>query len=318
MNASPFHAGERAIQTRLGVRDSVEAIGARVIRDHMPTQQRTLYGQLPMLLIAAFDEAGSVWASPVFGRPGFISTPDAKTLSVGALPLPGDPLENALADGRTVGVLGIELHSRRRSRLSGRLMTTPHGFDVQVTQTLGNCPKYIHPRAFEWVGPTGSRRHPVTSLDGIAGVLVDQADTFFIATHYSGPNDQPGSAGDVSHRGGRPGFVRVESSASLAFPDYPGNRFFNTLGNIQCDPRAGLLFPDFDRGDLLYLTGTAEIRWGEPGHRDFQSTQRYVRFSLSHGWLLRGAMPLGWSDSGAAPEQSRNAHQTGPNDHPLS
>lgn len=296
MSTSPFHLGERTIQSKLGVREQVESIGARVIREAMPAQHRALYSQLPMVLIGALDDAGSMWASPVFGEPGFISTPDAKTLSSGARPLPGDPLEKSLENGRNVGVLGIQLHSQRRIRLSGRAWATPRGFDVRVTQTFGNCPKYILRREYEWTGPVIAQVQPVVNLEGTAQTLVDRSDTFFIATHYAGAEGVPGGGGDISHRGGPPGFVRVESKASLLFPDYPGNHFFNTLGNIVCDPRTGLLFLDFARGDLLYLTGTSEVLWDEdPEIHQSTTAQRFVRFSLRQGWLLRGAMPLRWS-----------------------
>jgi predicted pyridoxine 5'-phosphate oxidase superfamily flavin-nucleotide-binding protein len=294
---SPFHVGERAIQSRLGVRDQIEPIGARVIRDHMPAQHRGLYSRLPMLVIGAVDDAGSPWASAVFGEPGFISTPDAKTLSVHAWPLPGDPLEKSLDHGRCVGVLGIELHSRRRNRLSGNVWATTQGFDVRVTQAFGNCPKYILPRSSQWRGAAEAQLHPVASLEGAIQALVDRADSFFIATNYLAPEGEPvAGGGDVSHRGGPPGFARVESNDSLVFPDYPGNNFFNTFGNIECDPRAGLLFPDFARGDLLYLTGTSEILWDEtPTTHPSSAARRFVRFSLSHGWFMSRAMPVRWS-----------------------
>jgi predicted pyridoxine 5'-phosphate oxidase superfamily flavin-nucleotide-binding protein len=301
VNASPFHLGERSIQSRLGVRDKIESIGARVIRDHMPPHHRALYGQLPMLLIGALDDAGSPWASPVFGEPGFMASPDPKTLCIAASPLPGDPLESSFTRDREVGVLGIEPHSRRRVRLSGHAVRTAYGLSVRVTQAFGNCPKYIRPREFEWTGSAKPRLHPVGTLEGTAKALVDRADTFFIATHYAAPEGAPAGGGDVSHRGGPPGFVRVESKTSLVFPEYPGNHFFNTLGNIACDPRTGVLFPDFTRGDLLYLTGTSEVLWDEDPETH-PSTQRCVRFSLSHGWLLAGAMPLRWSNPTENPE----------------
>lgn len=302
MSTSPFHVGERAMQSRLAVRDQIEPIGARVIRDHMPAQHRALYGQLPMLLIGALDDAGWPWASPLFGQPGFIASPDPKTLCVAASPLPGDPMESSFTGDRAVGVLGIELHSRRRVRLSGDAARTAYGLRVAVRQAFGNCPKYIRPREFEWTGSTTPRLRPVGSLEGSVTALVDRADTFFIATHYAAPEGEPGGGGDISHRGGPPGLVRVESNASLVFPDFPGNHFFNTLGNIACNPRTGLLFPDFERGDLLYLTGTSEILWDEdPVIHPSAPARRSVRFSLSHGWLLGGAMPLRWSSPMESP-----------------
>lgn len=291
MNASTFHAGERAIQRRLGLQEQIEPIGARFIRDHMPAQHRALYAQLPMLLIGALDDSGSPWASPVFGEPGFIASPDPKTLCVAASPILGDPLESSFKGTQPVGVLGIELHSRRRVRLSGHAVRTAYGLSVRATQTFGNCPRYIQTRQLEWTGPAAPRRHAVRCLEGAAKTMIDSADTFFIATHHTACEGERAGGGDVSHRGGPPGFVGVESNTSLMFPDYPGNHFFNTLGNIACNPPTGLLFPDFAGGDLLYLTGTSEILWGEQTTTP-TSSPRHVRFSMSHGWLLTGAIPL--------------------------
>ncbi|MBZ4358990.1 pyridoxamine 5'-phosphate oxidase family protein, partial [Mycobacterium tuberculosis] len=80
----------------------------------------------------------------------------------------------------------------------------------------------------------------------------------------------------VSHRGGMPGFVRVDDARTLTTPDFSGNRFFNTLGNLQHDPRAGLLFVDFDNGDLLYVAARAEIVWDGPLVASFDGAQRVV------------------------------------------
>ena len=82
------------------------------------------------------------------------------------------------------------------------------------------------------------------------------ADTFFVASYA---DTASGRAVDVSHRGGNPGFVQVERDGSLLIPDYPGNRFFNTFGNILETGRAGLVIPDFDTGAVLQLTGAAEL-----------------------------------------------------------
>ena len=53
--------------------------------------------------------------------------------------------------------------------------------------------------------------------------------------------------------------MRVLGPSRLVFADYPGNRMFNTLGNLAVYPGAGLLFMDFAAGDLLQLTGRARV-----------------------------------------------------------
>ena len=67
------------------------------------------------------------------------------------------------------------------------------------------------------------------------------------------------SAVDVSHRGGTPGFVKVDKSGVLTVPDYRGNNFFSTLGNIYLNNRAGLTFISWKKKTLLQMTGFAEV-----------------------------------------------------------
>ena len=75
----------------------------------------------------------------------------------------------------------------------------------------------------------------------IQPLWVCRADTFFIGTGYEGPlPDGDGHAGlDISHRGGFPGFVRIDGPGTLKWPDYLGNLTFTTLGKLL--PRFGPL-----------------------------------------------------------------------------
>ena len=104
---SPFHPGEHEIQERAGVREKMELFGRKVIRDHMPDQHRQFYAQLPYIIIGSVDSQARPWASIVTGQPGFISTPDAKSLAVASEPLYGDPLNETIVPGGDVGVLGL-------------------------------------------------------------------------------------------------------------------------------------------------------------------------------------------------------------------
>jgi predicted pyridoxine 5'-phosphate oxidase superfamily flavin-nucleotide-binding protein len=295
---SPFHAGERAIQSRLGVRQRLEDVGKRIIRDHLPEQHRTFYEQLPFLLIGHIDDRGRPWASILAGQPGFVQTPDAHTLSINAPRIAGGPLARDTAPGARIAVLGIQYDSRRRNRVTGRITTADdHTIVVRVDQAFGNCPKYIHARAIE-PRPGGDDiggEARATALDHFserARTMIQKADHLFIATYFSqDPHDVTHGA-DVSHRGGKPGFVRIESDRTFVFPDFSGNSHFNTLGNIVSNPQAGLLFIDFDAGDLLYLTCTAEIVWDGREKRAFAGAERLLRLTLRDGTLLERALPL--------------------------
>ena len=118
---SPFHHGERKIQSRLGVRERMEDVGQRFIHDDMPDEHRQFYAQLPFLLIGSVDKSGRPWASVLVGRPGFVHSPDPKTLEIETRPIFGDPLADNLTTGSPVGILGIEYQTRRRNRMAGEI-----------------------------------------------------------------------------------------------------------------------------------------------------------------------------------------------------
>lgn len=300
-NDSPFHSGEREIQTRLGVREALEQIGRRVIRDHLPQQHREFYAQLETVLVGSTDANARPWASILVGAPGFAQAPDAHTLQVQARRWPGDPLNGNLAIGAPVGVLGIEYTTRRRNRLTGSVAAVDaDSVRIDVAQTFGNCPRYIQTRELRARGSAATAPPAVTrlrQLDQRCTQLIRRADHFFIATHCPATADGAAAAcsgADVSHRGGRPGFVRVDADCVLTFPDFAGNRFFNTLGNILRNPLAGVLFIDADAGDLLYLTCAAEIVWDSAEQQAFAGAERLVRLTLDEGVLVRNALPLRW------------------------
>ncbi|WP_404785243.1 pyridoxamine 5'-phosphate oxidase family protein [Altericista sp. CCNU0014] len=308
---SPFHAGELAIQSRLGVRERMDNQGRRVIRDYLPEQFRQFFAQLPYVIVGTVDRVGNPWASILVGEPGFLASPDDRTLSIAAKPLFGDPLSDSLADGIDIGILGIELHSRRRNRLNGTVTAThADGFEVRVGQSFGNCPQYIQARMFE-LGPSDSTApkpvRPLETLGEAERAAIAAADTFFIATAYQDESAGSARGVDASHRGGKPGFARVDDDRTLTVPDFSGNYHFNTFGNLALNPRAGLLFVDFDRGDLLYLTGTAEVIWEGAEISIYEGAERLLRFHLERGYWVEGGLPLRWS----APEFSPFLDRTG-------
>lgn len=286
-----FHAGEQAVQARVGVRARMAQLGPRVIRDYMPEQHREFFSQLPFLIAGSVDNSGQPWASIITAEPGFIESPDPQHLVIRARPPAFDPLQTHLHAQMPMGLLGIQPHTRRRNRMNGVVEDVrDDGFLVRVVQSFGNCPKYIQARELlfvaETAGATEVRRH---GLDAAAAKMIESADTFFIATAA------PGVAGgvDVSHRGGRPGFVQVKGDTLIA-PDYAGNFFFNTLGNLQVEPRAGLLFLDFDNGDLLYLSVLVEIVWDGVELEQFAGAQRLLRMQVLEQVGIPSGLPLRW------------------------
>lgn len=312
---SPFHAGETALQERAGVRERIEVMGARFIHDEMAEQHRELFEKLPTVLVGSLDGQGRVWASILAGAPGFMRAPDVRHLAVSALPLEGDPLREHLALGAPLGLLGIEPHTRRRNRMNGTVaQLSAAGFTVEVEQSFGNCPQYIQARKPNWVTvPAGAA--PAQTFGAVlpaqARALIARADTFFIASASAQARWHGGAHGvDVSHRGGKAGFVRfteVGGRTVLTAPDFRGNFLFNTLGNIAVNPRVGLVFIDYERGDVQQLTGAAEIVWDGPEVEAFAGAQRLVRVTVEQGRWLANALPLRWS----APEQASQLAATG-------
>ncbi len=298
---SPFHAGEQTLQTRAGKRAAIEAFGQKVIRPFMPDQHRRFFAQLPFVIIGSVDQAGCPWTSILTARPGFIASPDAKTLTLSASRSAGDPLNDALRPQAQVGLLGIDLRTRRRNRLNARVSSvTQDSLTLSVDQSFGNCARYIQQRALECiVDSTGATRQsapeklePPQLLDAAARAMISAADTFFVSS-YVHPTDRPEVQGvDVSHRGGKPGFVKVQGN-TLTIPDYPGNNYFNTLGNFLINPRAGLMFLDFEAGDILQLTGTVKLINDESIPTSTgQDAERGWCFTPSHGLRLKSSLPF--------------------------
>eukprot|EP00808_Paulinella_micropora_P019952 g20658.t1 len=141
------------------------------------------------------------------------------------------------------------------------------------------------------------------ALDEESRALVQQVDAFFLATvHLTGPG-QPSM--DVNIRGGPAGFVRVSLKGDLlAWPDYSGNRIYSSLGNIHSDGLAGLVFPNLQTGDVLMITGRAEVLTGAAARKLMPKAQTCISVRPTALRLARDALgiataspsaPVGWS-----------------------
>ena len=295
-DTSPWHRGELELQRRVGVDERMQAVGKRNIRNFMPDQHREFFGNLPFIVLGAVDQEGEVWATLVAGRPGFVSAPTIKRLHLEFAPDVSDPTLDGFTKGSAIGALGIELHSRRRNRVNGIVSEASSGrFDINVTQSFGNCPQYIQLREFEFVrDPELSFTAQVVREDVLsepARELIRQADTFFVASYI---DDAGQRQVDVSHRGGRPGFVRLGDDDALTIPDFAGNLFFATLGNFLLNPRAGLVFPNFETGDLLQLIGDVRVDLDSPDIAVFEGAERLWHFKARSVVYRPGALPLRW------------------------
>ena len=271
---NPWHAGELAAQSRSGMDEIPSGFG---IREFMPDQHRLFFAQLPFVVAGTTDADGAPMATVLAGGPGFIGSPDPRTLAIAARG--ADPAGERLAKGAPIGLLGIELQTRRRNRANGRVAFAGEpGLLVEVLQSFGNCPQYIHPRLIEVAEAPDPSVERFEGLDAAARAQVAAADTFFVATSSGG--DVINGGVDISHRGGPAGFVRIDGDV-LTIPDYRGNRYFNTLGNLMLDPRAALLFVDFSTGAMTQLQGSVEILWDD---HSLPHAERAWRFRVERGF----------------------------------
>jgi hypothetical protein len=288
---SPYHPGELAVQERAGVRNGATRIGA-IVADALAPALAHFLARRYTLYLGSLDAGGRPWASELVGPPGFVTAVGPRTLRIDAAPAPGDPLLENLRANPQVGILAIDLATRRRCRVNGLATVGPDGVVlVDVAQAYGNCPKYIQRREpIAVVAPSAAAtgRAVGTALTPPQQARIARADTFFLATAH------PTAGADVSHRGGRPGFVRVVDERRLEWPDYQGNQMFMSLGNLAVHPRAGLLVVDFETGDVLQLTGVARIEWDGERVTAFPGAQRLVELEVEAVLDAPGASALRW------------------------
>ena len=284
----PYHEGEKAVQNRAGEQAVAERNGRAINTEIMPGALKFI-SQQAMVVLGSVDLQGRLWASIVTGEPGFAHAPDQSTVLFNlehAGSHHDDPLWNNLVDDPRIGALFIELSSRRRLRVNGRV--EPLASDqlrLQVDEAYPNCPKYIQRRhirtndSSEQLSST-EPMHQGQTIGDDQRELIEHTDTVFVASAH------PKRGVDASHRGGHPGFVSVLDNATLRVPDYPGNSMYNTLGNFQVNPQAGLIVPDFNGGRVLQMTGSTRIRWdlAEQPNQPTGGTERYWDFTVER-WI---------------------------------
>ena len=280
-----YHEGELAVQQRANETAMARMNGGAVGKT-IPAGALRFIEQQPMAVIGSIDPDGRVWASVLFGQPGFVRALDDHSVEID-LSQPrsakDDPLWSNLGGNSNVGLLVIELGSRRRLRVNGRARkVSAERTVIDVDRAYPNCPKYIQRR--DWKMPAAEAQ--LNAIPGTQGkelneaqkALIAGADTFFVASAH------PDHGVDTSHRGGHPGFVQILNDRQLRIPDFAGNSMFNTLGNFVSYPYAGLVFIDFECGRLLQLTGQPEILWDlDDPKEEAGGTRRYWQFEMS-GW----------------------------------
>ncbi|KAF5669012.1 FAD-binding protein [Fusarium heterosporum] len=308
---SEWHEGELAMQQQLKVPKRgnptfpglAAHYGVRVM-------------QSPLVALGTLDSEGRPWTTIWGGEPGF-----ARPMAEGVLAFNSsvdtrhDPVFRALwdgisdegvqqgainrpngGDGKGMAGLSIDLETRDRVKLVGKMIagaTVDEGKTVQmamaVTESLGNCPKYLNkkniiPNTMKPELVSDKLPLPQEALD-----LIAAADMFFLSSTN-------GLTMDTNHRGGSPGFIRVINNQGngleLIYPEFSGNRLYQTLGNVKVNPLVGLIIPDYNSADALYLTGSASILAGEEASAHLARTKLAVKISISAAKFVKSGLPF--------------------------
>ncbi|KAJ5688688.1 hypothetical protein N7462_003080 [Penicillium macrosclerotiorum] len=321
-----WHPGELEIQRKLGYADAVNDSWP-IVNSYMPEQHRIFHtSNLPFIPFTTTDQNGRPWASIVAGSTGdigFIRSSTPQSLSISTRLWKGDPLLETLRtwnsaknhftwrkERRMIAGLGIEFSTRRRNKFAGFMRSvtaiteTDYQIDCQVTEALGNCPKYInvrtlvpHPQTRPVVVYNRQHVEPHERLPKEVIQFIQDADTAFVATVYNSEKSTatkfPSHAG-MNSRGGLPGFLRVSPSDghTVVIPDYSGNRFVSSLGNIEASGLAGLTIVSFTTGDILYMTGKAQNIVGPPASEIMVRHGSITTMQVTGFTFVRDALPV--------------------------
>ncbi|ETW00594.1 hypothetical protein H310_07168 [Aphanomyces invadans] len=313
------HSGELYVQERRHVPREVSQYPPQIISDDMPRQHSTFFSDLPYFAIATMDSHGRPWATLVTGprtaRPVTAMSSDKLRIDT-ELPA-DDPFGACVASHQQASNgsalwagLGVDFSNRRRNKVAGYVVSSSfdQGYlrmDLTTNDNMGNCPKYITVRDLVYAP---ERRAPSTisntfhdSVSPNAPVSlteeeidhVHRASTLFLASRHIDAKDPRSTDMGLNHRGGSRGFARVgEAGTTINVPDFSGNRFYQSLGNIQTDKVAGLVVPCFETGDLLYLTGHAENLFDEDATRIMPRVTLLTRIVLTGKVYIKAALPF--------------------------
>ena len=319
----PWHRGETLVQQRRDTPRELSVSAPNYIEKDMPKQHADFFAGLPYLPLATLDKQGRPWATilvttsdndPAIG----ITTSDRNQTDVVAQVNRYDPFVRALrseqkpsgADRRLFAGVGVDFTNRRRNKLSGAVepISTDQSGKVSLRlisdQHLGNCPKYITVRSLEHEDREAELvldcfEAQTTALPDSSKALIDLASTVFLATKHSSEASFGQEDMGFNHRGGTPGFVRVyeekngdEITTYLVMPDHSGNRFYQSLGNIETDRQVGLVFPDFTTGDMLYITGDAENLYDADAEEIMPRVGLLTRIQVTGSVFVKGALNL--------------------------
>lgn len=268
MATDRFHEGERLLQERFGTRVPLAGRESALFAGRALTGGVAAFVRsLPLVALATRD--GDGWPFPLLELgPWEIPAPHE-------IRLPrirdADRLGSHLAGHPKVGTLAMHPQRRFRIRINGVGELRRDALRLRVEHAFGNCRKYLHV-----IRPAPAVTRPLamepwrTALDAHDAVVISGASHVFIATQ-----DADGDL-DAQYKGGIPGWLTLDDAGTVVWPDYPGNGYFMSLGNLQQDPRIGLLVPAG-----LVLQGRAEVVDDPAELARFPGAERTVRLHVT-------------------------------------
>jgi uncharacterized protein len=108
--------------------------------------------------------------------------------------------------------------------------------------------------------------------------FIEHCEMFFLTTI----NDK--GEPTVSYKGGDIGFVKVLDSTTLIFPSYDGNGMFLSMGNINGNPKIGMLFISFETPHRIRVQGTASVSQDPTLLAHYKEADFVVTVKLSELW----------------------------------
>ncbi|KAK3303565.1 uncharacterized protein B0T15DRAFT_402338 [Chaetomium strumarium] len=315
-HSNGWHPGEKAIHSLLKVptsgRQNPTASGLPASYAHRVTVSS-------LLAVGTLDDQGRPWTCIWGGERGFARAVAQDILAMQSLVNKAhDPVVEALLgsvadgevlqpeDGTTMSALSIDLETRDRVKLAGKMVvgsvaTRQGGGDIAeaqlamlVQESLGNCPKYLNRKTVRAHVPSPHLVSSALPLPSEALALIQKADMFFLSSTN-------GQTMDTNHRGGPAGFVRVVSNSPiedggngdgvvLVYPEYSGNRLYQTLGNLHINPLVGIVIPDFETSDVLYLTGETQVLVGSSAAAIMPHTSLAVKIKLRSARFVKDGL----------------------------
>jgi hypothetical protein len=277
---NPFHEGEIAVQKRAGERD-IARHRTSIFSPHIVPGALPFLARQRFIALSTTGDDRHLWTSGWCGHAGFVASETGERVRIDrarAMISPADPILPRLAVSRDIGMVAIEMTTRRRLRVNGIVeRITADEIVVRVRESVPNCPKYIQRRDVHDVTAT-SAAAPLASgytIDADLRALLERTDTAFVGSLH------PSRGVDASHRGGAPGFIQVLDATTMRLPDYAGNSMFLTLGNFEVDSRASLAAIDFERKRVASFSGAARLCFdGERTDHPTGSTGRYWELTV--------------------------------------